>query len=100
MPSHRVHLVTEPGKPLPTLKRKLGATNIGLYCNACGEFYAFGTDVPDENQVEFTADGPVLTKCPFCGVEAERRVAEIERLVLTEGTKKRAVAEAAVAKSP
>lgn len=89
MPIHRLHLATAPDQPLPTLKRKLGATNIGLYCNACAEFFAFGLDIPDENEIEFTSDGPVLTRCPFCGAEEERRVAEIERLVLTEGLKRR-----------
>ncbi|GJE55967.1 hypothetical protein EKPJFOCH_2464 [Methylobacterium thuringiense] len=92
MPQHRLHLATAPGMPLPTLKRRLGVTNVGLYCNACGEFYAFGVEVPDDQEIEFTADGPVLTRCPFCETEEDRRVGEIERLVLTEGKKKRHVA--------
>lgn len=91
MPAHRIHLTTAPGMPLPTLKRKLGVSNVGLYCDACGEFFAFGVEIPDDQIVEFIADGPILTKCPFCEVERDRRVADITRLVLTEGTKRRAL---------
>jgi hypothetical protein len=88
MQSHRIHLATAPGMPLPTLKRKLGVSNIGFYCSECGEFYAFAIEVPDDKVVEFTADGPVLTKCPFCKAEVDRRVSEIKRLVLTEANKR------------
>lgn len=85
----RIHLGTSPGSPLPNLKRKLGVTNVGLYCNSCGEFFAFGVDVPDTYDIQFTADAPLLVRCPFCEAEEPRSVDAIERLVLTEGRKRR-----------
>jgi hypothetical protein len=91
MSATRIRLATAPGMPLPTLKRKLGVDNIGFYCGECGEFYAFAIEVPADRVVEFTADGPVLTKCPFCKAEVDRRVSEIKRLVLTEANKRAAL---------
>ena len=86
----RIRLMTAPGNPLPTLRRKLGVLNVGMYCNPCGEFFAFGVEVPDTSEFEFTADGPLLVQCPFCKAEEERSVGEIESVNLTEGRKRRA----------
>lgn len=92
MAVQRIRLMTEAGGPLPTLNRKLGVLNVGLYCNPCGEFFAFGVDVPETSEFEFVADGPVLVRCPFCKTEQDRSVDEIERVTLTEGRKRRASA--------
>lgn len=91
----RIHLGTSPGSPLPTLKRKLGVTNVGMYCHPCGEFFAFGIEVPDTYDIDFTADAPLLVRCPFCEAEEDRPVGDIQRLLLTEGRKRRAPARAA-----
>ena len=89
MAVQRIRLMTAPGSPLPTLKRKLGVLNVGMYCHPCGEFFAFGVEVPETSEFEFAADGPLLVHCPFCKAEEERSVGDIERVVLTEGRKRR-----------
>ena len=92
MEKRRIHLGTSPDSPLPTLKRKLGVRNVGMYCRPCGEFFAFGIDIPDTYDIQFTADAPLLVRCPFCEAEDARSVDDIERLVLTEGRKRRSTA--------
>lgn len=94
MAARRIRLMTAPGSPLPTLKRKLGVTNVGMYCNACSEFFAFGIEVPDTSEFAFTADGPLLVRCPFCEAEENREVGDIQRFVLTEGRKRQRTSEA------
>lgn len=89
MAVQRIHLMPAPGSPLPTLNRKLGVLNVGMYCNPCGEFFAFGVEVPETSEFEFVADGPLPVRCPFCKAEEDRLVGEIERVMLTEGRKRR-----------
>lgn len=89
MAVQRIRLMTAPESPLPTLNRKLGVLNVGMYCNPCAEFFAFGIEVPEISEFEFVADGPLLVRCPFCKAEEDRLVVDIERVMLTEGRKRR-----------
>ncbi|MCJ2084619.1 hypothetical protein MKK88_01230 [Methylobacterium sp. E-005] len=87
--TQRIHVTTAPGFPLATVKRELNKTNVGLYCQHCGEFFAFAVEEPSAVALEFTADAPLLVQCPFCKQQDHRNAGEILRFPLTEGKKRR-----------
>jgi hypothetical protein len=81
---HHVIKITDFDRPMPTLRRQVGAMNVGLYCR-CGEFIAFAiTRGEPAVEYEFVADQPMPVACPFCGSKDHRRAEEITQLVLTE----------------
>jgi len=84
----RLHLTTD-DTPLATVPRAVGKTNIGLYCNQCGEFISFAVEPYGAPPIEFVADKPLLIRCPFCSHTEDRHVAEIRRMPLTEANKQR-----------
>jgi hypothetical protein len=77
--------------PNALVKRQLGKTNIGLYCNSCAEFFAAIVleDGQDPNQLEFKSDGPIAFQCPFCQTLQKRDVSEMGAVRITEGNKRR-----------
>jgi hypothetical protein len=66
-----------------------------MYCNACGEFFAFAVedDRLKGHELEFTADAPILVECPFCKHQERRHIAEVRRIPLTEGNKRKDIAQ-------
>jgi hypothetical protein len=78
-------------KPYETVKRRLGITNAGLYCDKCGEFFAIAIFPPERPKVEieFVSDGPVLFDCPLCHGRQSRQAAEIVQLVLKESNRRK-----------
>ncbi len=78
-------------KPYETVKRRLGITNVGLYCDNCGEFFAIAIFPPDrpEPGIEFISDGLVLFDCPFCNQQQSRQVSDILQIVLTESNRRK-----------
>jgi hypothetical protein len=78
-------------KPYPSVKRRLGIMNAGLYCNKCGEFIAIAI-FPPENpklEIEFISDGPLLFDCPFCHQPQSRQASEIVQLLLKESNRRK-----------
>jgi hypothetical protein len=76
--------ITAFDKPMPTLRRQLGAINTGLYCR-CGEFIAFSVTRGERwVELEFIADQPILVICPTCGLKDHRRAQDIVQLMLKE----------------
>ncbi len=83
-------LFTTGDVPVGTVKRKIGATNVGLYCSNCAEFFAFAV-LPDGSTplIELTADEPIRVQCPFCQHQEHRPISEVRSFRLTEGAKQR-----------
>jgi ribosomal protein L44E len=75
------------------VKRQIGKTNIGFYCDKCGEFIAMAVSKPKDdhkiNEVQFACDGPLQISCPFCQHPQKHVVSEFRTLRLTEGNKRR-----------
>lgn len=86
---HHVIRITAFNRPMPSIRRQVGATNVGIYCR-CGEFIAFAVIRGEPAfEYEFTADQPVPVLCPFCGSKDHRRAEEITQLTLTEAKLRR-----------
>lgn len=84
----KIHL-SGPG-PQATVKRRLGKTNIGLYCDSCGEFFALAvSETGADPSVELTADELLEFECPLCHHQQHRQVTEIGQIHLTEATKRK-----------
>lgn len=90
-PMPRVHISAEGNTPHPSVKRRHGRTNLGLYCLHCGEFFALAVHDRELGvvQLEFISDGEPLFECPLCHQQQRRQVSEIAEIVLTEATKRR-----------
>lgn len=85
----RIHVSADGDKPNPGVKRQVGKTNIGLYCVACGEFFALAVAPAKAPAVEIISDGDPLFECPFCHRLQRRQVSEIATILLTEAAKRR-----------
>jgi len=81
---HHVIRITDFDRPMPTIRRQVGVTNVGIYCR-CGEFIAFAVLVGrPEVEYKFRADRSIPVACPFCGKLDHRRADEIVQLVLID----------------
>lgn len=77
-------------EPLRTVERKIGATNVGLYCSACSEFIALAVEPEGSTQtIEVTAYGPIRIECPYCQHQQYRHVANVRHLRLTAASTRR-----------
>ena len=86
---HHVIKITAFDRPMPTVRRQVTATNVGIYCR-CGEFIAFSvTRGEPVVELEFIADQLVLVLCPFCGSKEHRHAENIVQLVLDEANLRR-----------
>jgi hypothetical protein len=86
---HHVIKITAFDRPMPTVRRQVAATNVGVYCR-CGEFIAFAVSRGEPTvEYELVADQPVPVLCPFCGSKDHRSAEEITQVVLTEETLRR-----------
>jgi hypothetical protein len=83
----RIH-ITATDAPLKTVNRRIGATNVGFYCSACGEFIALAVE-PDGSTdiIEFIARSPIYVGCPFCQRKEYRHTLNLRRFLLTEASK-------------
>ena len=88
--STKINISADGTKPHATQKRRLGKRNIGLYCEACSEFFAVAV-LPDgpTPPFEIVSDGIPLFECPMCRHQQRRQTSEIEQIVLTESNKRR-----------
>lgn len=84
----KIHLASEQDEPHATVKRKLGALNVGLYCTHCAEFFALAV-IDDGVPIEVVSEGPIPFRCPMCGHLQRRDATEIAQIVLTESNKRR-----------
>jgi hypothetical protein len=86
----RLH-ITSTDKPYPTVKRRLGIMNAGLYCDKCPEFFAIAIFPPEHSKpdLEFISDGPLLFVCPFCQQTQSRQASDIVQLTLRESTRRK-----------
>jgi hypothetical protein len=78
-------------KPYPTVKRRLGIMNAGLYCDKCEEFFAIAIFPPEhpKQEIEFISDGPLLFDCPFCHQQESRQASEIVQFSLKESNRRK-----------
>jgi hypothetical protein len=88
MPKHVIH-ITAFDEPIATVRRNMGAMNVGIYCR-CGSFVAFSAARPGHAavDVEFAATQPILVACPYCKRVEHRRVEELYQLLLTKRNKR------------
>jgi hypothetical protein len=85
----RIHIKAST-QPLKTVKRRIGATNVGFYCSACGEFIALAVEPEDSaSTIEITADLPIRIRCPYCRHKEYRHVGNARRVLLTEASMRR-----------
>ncbi len=90
--SKQVIHITAFDEPIPTVRRHMGAMNVGIYCR-CGRFVAFSSARPGQAavDVEFAATQPILVACPYCMTVEHRRVEELYQLLLTKRNKRRLI---------
>jgi hypothetical protein len=74
-----------------TVRRQFGRINIGLYCQDCFEFFSIvvlpvsATEAMGRTHTAVrVSDGPLCCRCPLCGYDQEREVAEITSLRLSD----------------
>jgi hypothetical protein len=74
----RVH-VRAVGAPLDTVERRWGQLKVGMHCVYCREFFSFFVVDPahTKTHIEFAADEPLDTLCPFCGRSAKRNLSDM-----------------------
>ena len=86
----RIHIASNAGV-YPTVPRRLGKVNLGLWCDICHEFFAVAVveNPAATGPIEITSDGPVRFQCPFCAAPQSREPSEMIELKLTESLKHR-----------
>lgn len=84
-------MLSKKDTPHETVKRKLGALNVGLYCEHCGEFFALAVLHPQQESqdIGYGSDGPVLFRCPMCEQNQFREASQIQTVRLSESNKRR-----------
>lgn len=82
-------------KPAPTVRRKLGAMNVGVYCksDACKEFIALATDFAPDTHHNFILDTDpigalIWIRCPMCLGLHSYQAPDAAQVFLTERSKR------------
>jgi hypothetical protein len=74
-----VRLSSSEGWPHATSGPQLGKTNLGLYCDACGEFITLMVlaTPPGQSEITVVAEEPQPFECHSCGHPQRRDVSDL-----------------------
>lgn len=86
----KIHVDATSDRPHKSVERQFGKYNLGLYCNACDEFFAMAVyDRPMVPSVEVISNGEPMFECPHCHHKERRQVSEVAEIVLGDVNKRR-----------